>query len=121
MTKESICSILKTLQHTDEHRYNITFSFKIKAHETDKINSKIDCITSELIPPIITLEDSNGDLFNIVWIQEIQDRNTYYLLNKQYINEEDVNCHITIHGNLHKINSGYNLKTIKSRNFNSLP
>ena len=121
MTTQSICKILKTLQHTDDYQYNITFSFKIKSNETDKINSKIDRITSELIPPIITLEDSKGCLFNIVWIQEIQDRNTYYLLNKQYINEDDVNCHVTIHGNLHKINTGYNLDNYKSRHFNSLP
>ena len=121
MTTQSICTILKTLQHADDCQYNITFSFKIKTNETDKINSKIDRITSELIPPIIRLEDSKGCLFNIVWIQEIQDRNTYYFLHKKYINDEDIMCTVTIHGKFHKINSGYNLKSIESRNFNLLP
>ena len=121
MTTKHFSTILKKLQQSNDCQYNIKFSFYIKNYETDIINSKIDYFTAELIPPIITLEDARGDLFNIVWIQEIQDRNTYYLLDKKYINDEDIKCTVTIHGNLHKINSGYNLKSIESRNFISLP
>ena len=121
MTKISSFKILKILQTQNDCQYNITFSFKINKSESEKINSKIDLIASELIPLVTTMEVYNGILFNVVWIQEVQNNDDYYYLDKQYINQDEIICYVTIPGKLHKINSGYNTKTIKSNNFSSLP
>jgi len=121
MTKISTTKILKTLQTNNECQYNISFSFKIKKNQTNTINSKIDLLVSDLIPRPSTIEVYDGILFNIVWIQEIQNHDNYYYLDKQYISDEDIICHVTVLGKLHKINSGYNTQTLKSNNFSSLP
>ena len=121
MGKKNFKTILQKLQYSEEHQYDITFSFKILKTQSHKIESKIDRYTAELIPPITTLEDNYGILFNIVWIQDISDSNTFYLLDKQYINENDIICYVTIRGKLHKINSGYNNNSMNCRNFISLP
>ncbi len=113
--------ILKKLENNNESQYNILFSFKIKKNEYHKINSKIDLISSELIPRPITIEIYDGVFYNIVWIQDIQNCDNYYYLSKQYISDEYIICHITISGKLHKINSGFNNDNIRSKNFSSLP
>ena len=121
MTKIPSSHILKILQTSNECQYNITFSFKIKNNQANSINSKIDLLVSDLIPLPSTIEVYDGILFNIVWIQEIQNNDNYYCLDKQYISNEDIICYVTVFGKLHKINSGYNMKTLKSNNFSYLP
>ena len=114
-------TILQILRHSDECKYDISFSFKIKKNEINRIEDNIDLRIADLIPSITTFEDKYGVLFNIVWIQDMIDSNMFYLLDKQFINEKEILCYVAIRGKLHKINSGYNNSNIKSRNFNALP
>lgn len=102
--------------------YNINFSFKIENNKLDNIKNIIDSISNNLIPRVTSYENyKTGRLYNIVWLQKINKKNKYYDICKHKINDTETLCKIIIFGNLHKIDSGFNINNIRNRNFLELP